>query len=107
MSRLINLIAKGDLTEPIAKKVLAEMFDTGKGPDTIIEEKDLKPVSDNSLIDTILDEIASENPEAVSQIKAGETKPIDFLLGQVMRKTKGKANPKFVRERIVKRFNIE
>jgi aspartyl-tRNA(Asn)/glutamyl-tRNA(Gln) amidotransferase subunit B len=107
MSRLINLIVKGDLTEAIAKKVLAEMFETGKKPDIIVEEKDLKPVSDDSLIDKIIDEVTSENPEAVSQIKAGETKPIDFLLGQVMRKTKGKANPKDVRERILKRFIVQ
>ena len=106
MSRLINLIAKGDLTESIAKKVLAEMFSTGKGPDRIVEEKDLKPVSDDSLIDTILDEVAGENPEAVAQVQAGETKPIDFLLGQVMRKTKGMANPKLVRKKIIKRFKV-
>ena len=107
MSSLINLIVKGDLTEAIAKKVLAEMFSTGEGPEKIIEDKDLKPVSDDSLIDTILEEVANENPDAISQIKAGETKPIDFLLGQVMRKTKGKVNPKDVRERILKRFIVQ
>ena len=107
MSRLINLIVKGDLTETIAKKVLSEMFSTGKDPDRIVEEKDLKPVSDDSLIDNILDEVSEENPEAISQIKAGETKPIDFLLGKVMSKTKGKANPKAVREMIIKKFKID
>ena len=106
MSRLINLIAKGDLTEPIAKKVLTEMFNTGKGPDKIMEEKDLKPVADDTIIDTIIDEVAGENPEAISQIKAGETKPIDFLLGQVMRKSKGKANPKIVKDRIMARYKL-
>ncbi|MBN2420300.1 MAG: Asp-tRNA(Asn)/Glu-tRNA(Gln) amidotransferase subunit GatB [Deltaproteobacteria bacterium] len=106
MARLINLITNGDLTEAIAKKVLSEMFETGKGPDRIIEEKDLKPVSDESLIHKILDEVAGENPDAISQLMAGETKPIDFLLGQVMRKTKGKANPKLVREKIIKKYNI-
>ena len=101
MSRLINLIVEGELTEFIAKTVLSEMFMTGKGPDQIIEEKDLKPVSDDSSIESLLDEVTGENPEAVAQIKAGETKPIDFLMGQVMKKTKGKANPKVVREKIV------
>ena len=107
MARFINLIAMGDLTEPIAKRVLGEMFETGKGPDLIIEEKDLRPVSDDSIIERILDEVAQANPETIAQIKAGETKPIDFLLGQVMRKTKGKANPKIVRESIIKRFSNE
>ena len=106
MSRLINLISKGDLTEAIAKTVLSEMFTTGNGPDKVIEEKDLKPVADDSLIDSILDEVEQENPDAISQIKAGDTKPIDFLLGQVMRKTKGKANPKMVKDKILKRFEV-
>lgn len=106
MARLINLIVKGDLTEAIAKKVLAEMFTTCKGPDEIIKEKDLKPVADDSLIEAILDEVEKENPDAVSQIKAGDTKPVDFLLGQVMKKTKGKANPKIVREMMKDRFKV-
>jgi aspartyl-tRNA(Asn)/glutamyl-tRNA(Gln) amidotransferase subunit B len=106
MSRLINLIAKGDLTEAIGKKVLAEMFSTCKGPDEIIKEKDLKPVADDSLIEAILDEVAKENPDAINQIKAGDNKPIDFLLGQVMKKTKGKANPKAVREMMKDRFKV-
>jgi aspartyl-tRNA(Asn)/glutamyl-tRNA(Gln) amidotransferase subunit B len=101
-----NLIANGDLTEAIAKKVLAEMFTTCKGPDEIIKEKDLKPVADDSLIETILDEVIKENPDAISQIKAGDTKPVDFLLGQVMKKTKGKANPKIVREMMKERFKV-
>ncbi|MFC1840342.1 Asp-tRNA(Asn)/Glu-tRNA(Gln) amidotransferase subunit GatB [Thermodesulfobacteriota bacterium] len=105
MSRLINLISGDELTESMGKKVLSEMFETGQRPDKIIEEKDLKTVSDDSFIESILDEITEENPEVVSQIKAGETKPIDFLMGQVMRKTKGKADPKKVREMIIKRFN--
>ncbi len=104
MAKLINLIAKGDLTDSIGKKVLSEMYETGKDPDTIVEEKDLKPVSDDSLIEKILEEVANENPEAVAQIKAGETKPIDFMMGQVMRQTKGKANPKAVRETILKKY---
>jgi len=106
MSRLINLMARGELTESIGKTVLSEMFKTGEGPDKIIEEKDLKPVSDDSLIESIVDEVMQENPEAVSQIKSGETKPIDFLMGQVMRKTKGKANPKAVRKKIIEKCKV-
>jgi aspartyl-tRNA(Asn)/glutamyl-tRNA(Gln) amidotransferase subunit B len=106
MSRLINLISGDELTESIGKKVLSEMFETGKGPDQVIEEKDLKPVSDDSFIESLLDEITENNPEAVSQIKAGETKPIDFLMGQVMKKTKGKADPKKVRKKIIERCKI-
>ena len=67
---------------------------------------DIKVNQRQSLIDTIIDEVAGENPEAISQIKAGETKPIDFLLGQVMRKSKGKANPKIVKDRIMARYKL-
>jgi len=106
MARLINLITSGDLTEAMAKKVLSEMFSTCKAPDEIIKEKDLKPVADDSLIEAILDEVTKENPDAINQLKTGDNKPIDFLLGQVMKKTKGKANPKNVREMVIKRFTV-
>ncbi|NLA75531.1 MAG: Asp-tRNA(Asn)/Glu-tRNA(Gln) amidotransferase subunit GatB [Deltaproteobacteria bacterium] len=104
MARLINLVAKGDLTEVIAKKVLAEMFSTSKGPDEIVKEKGLKPLTDDSLIEKIMDEVERENPDAILQIKAGDTKPVDFLIGQVMKKTKGKANPKIVRDIMKEKF---
>jgi aspartyl-tRNA(Asn)/glutamyl-tRNA(Gln) amidotransferase subunit B len=93
-ARLINLISSGDITESIGRTVLEEMFKTGSDPDTIIDEKGLKPISDDKTLKAILEEIISKNPGAVDQIKAGETKPIDYLMGQVMRHTKGKADPK-------------
>ena len=74
------------------------MFRTGKNPKTIIEAKGLKPIQDVDLLDKILDEVIGENPDAVSKIKQGITKPIDFLVGQVMKKTRGKAPAKKVRE---------
>ena len=101
-ARLINLISSGDITESIGRTVLEEMFKTGSGPDVIIDEKGLKPISNDAILKVILEEIISANPEAASQIKAGETKPIDFLMGQVMRKTKGKADPIKVRDLIQK-----
>jgi len=78
------------------------MFKIGYDPDTIIDEKGLKPISDDKTLKAILEEIISKNPGAVDQIKAGENKPIDFLMGQVMKKTKGKADPKKIRKLIQK-----
>ena len=101
-ARLINLISSGDITESIGRTVLEDMFKTGSDPDTIIDEKGLKPISDDKTLKAILEEIISKNPGAVDQIKAGETKPIDFLMGQVMKKTKGKADPKKIRKLIQK-----
>jgi len=99
-ARLINLISARTITEPIGRTVLAEMFKTGKAPATIIDEKDLNPIQDDGTLDKILEKIISQNQQPVAQIQAGETKPIDFLMGQVMRETSGKANPQKVREMI-------
>ena len=104
-SKLINLISKGVVTERIGRTVLEEMFKTGTDPDSIIEEKGLKPIDDDETLGKMLDLVISDNPEAVEQIKAGETKPIDYLLGQVMRQTKGKANPKKVRDLIINKLS--
>jgi len=103
-SQLINLTDKGDITDSIGRTVLYEMFRTGKNPETIIETKGLKPIQDVDLLDKILDEVIGENPDAVSKIKQGITKPIDFLVGQVMKKTRGKAPAKKVRELVQKKL---
>jgi aspartyl-tRNA(Asn)/glutamyl-tRNA(Gln) amidotransferase subunit B len=103
-ARLINLISSGEITESIGRTVLLEMFKTGNDPETIIEEKGLNTISDDKLLKAILKEILAKNPEAVKQIKAGETKPIDFLMGQIMRHTKGKADPKKIKNLIRKKL---
>ena len=105
-SQLINLITKGDITESIGRTVLEEMFETGGSPNSIIDEKGLKPIQDTDLLVKILDEVISENPEAVGQIRKGLTKPIDFLIGQVMKKTSGRANPKKAGELLRKRLVV-
>ncbi len=100
LSRLIDLISSGDITETIGKTVIVEMFKSGFSADEIIKAKDLKPLSNDSELEKILDEVFNENPNVIEQIRAGETKPVDFLVGQVMKKTRGKANPVKVREMI-------
>ena len=100
--RLIELVSKGEITEAIGRTVLSEMFGTGKGPDSVIEEKGLKPIEDNETLIKAVEETIKENPEAAVQIKAGGTKPVDFILGRVMKKTRGKADPKKVRDLIGK-----
>jgi aspartyl-tRNA(Asn)/glutamyl-tRNA(Gln) amidotransferase subunit B len=101
-ARLINLISSGEITESIGRTVLLEMFKTGTDPETIIEEKGLKTISDDKLLKAILEEILAKNPEAVKQIKAGESRPVDFIMGKVMRKTRGKADPKKIKKLIRK-----
>ncbi len=103
-STLINLISKGDITDQIGRTVLEIMFETGGDPESIINKKGLRPIQDQERLERVLNEVMSENPEAVKKIKEGMTNPIDFLIGQVMKKTEGKANPKKVREIIHKKF---
>jgi len=103
-SQLINLITKGDITENIGRTVLEEMFKTGADPDAVIAEKGLKPIQDLDILARMLDEVTAENPDVVAQIKGGMTKPADFLIGQVMKKTRGKADPKSVRKLINEKF---
>jgi aspartyl-tRNA(Asn)/glutamyl-tRNA(Gln) amidotransferase subunit B len=99
-ARLINLISSGEITDSIGRTVLLEMFKTGNDPETIIEEKGLKTISDDKLLKAILEEILAKNLEAVKQIKAGESRPVDFIMGKVMKKTKGKADPKKIKKLI-------
>ena len=99
-AHLVNLISQGEITEKIGRTVLDEMFATSKKPEIIIEEKALRPIQDTETLEKILLEIFEEHPNVAAQVKSGDTKPIDFIIGQVMRRTKGKANAKIVRDLI-------
>lgn len=103
-STLINLIAEGDITDSIGRTVLEEMFKRGSNPESIIKEKGLKPIQDMDLLVKILEEVIAANPEVVTKIRGGNTKPIEYLIGQVMKKTRGKANPKKVKKLVHKRL---
>ncbi|MGE5840665.1 MAG: Asp-tRNA(Asn)/Glu-tRNA(Gln) amidotransferase subunit GatB [Deltaproteobacteria bacterium] len=92
-STLVNLIAKGEVTERMARTILEEMFEKGVSPEAVIESKGLKPIQDTAALERIVDEVLAKNPEPVARIKAGNRKPLDFLIGQVMKNTRGKADP--------------
>jgi aspartyl-tRNA(Asn)/glutamyl-tRNA(Gln) amidotransferase subunit B len=104
-AELVNLVSQGQVTAGIGREILDDMFKTGEAPNTIIDKKGLKPIQDENRLETLLDEVMDENPEVVSQIEEGNLKPIDFLVGQVMRKSKGKANPKSVIKLIHRKLN--
>jgi aspartyl-tRNA(Asn)/glutamyl-tRNA(Gln) amidotransferase subunit B len=101
-AQLVNLISQGEITDKIGRTVLEEMFETRTDPESIINKKGLKPIQDTDSLLKVLDKVMADHPEVVKQIKAGETKPIGFLIGQVMSITVGKANPKKVKELIDK-----
>lgn len=102
LNQLVARIAEGVISGKIAKKVFQAMWNNEGTPDEIIESKGLKQVSDTSLIDAAVAEVVAEFPDQVDQYRAGKEKILAFLVGQVMKRTKGKANPAMVNEAIRK-----
>ncbi len=96
LGELIGLIEKGTISGKIAKTVFKEMVETGKEPQKIVEEQGLVQISDEGAIKAIIDKVVENNPQSVADFKAGKEKAIGFLVGQVMKETKGKANPGLV-----------
>jgi aspartyl-tRNA(Asn)/glutamyl-tRNA(Gln) amidotransferase subunit B len=93
---LLKLINSGTISGKIAKGVLEEMYQTQQLPDSIIEKKGLKQITDSSAIEKIVDGIIESNPSQVEEFKGGKEKVIGYLVGQVMQASKGKANPSLV-----------
>ncbi len=95
---LIDLVADGTLSGRLAKEVFDEMWKTGKQAAEIVEEKGLKQISDSGEIEAIVAKIVAENAGQVEQFRSGNEKVIGWFVGQVMKATQGKANPKLVNE---------
>lgn len=95
---LVKLHKEKKISGTVAKQVLEECFETGKSPNDIVAEKDLEQVSDEGEIGKVIKTVIAANPAVANQIKAGKEPAIKFLVGQVMRETKGKANPKIAEE---------
>ena len=96
MAELIELIEKGTISGAIAKKVLDKMFEEAKTPTEIIKENGWIQISDEGAIKEVVEKIISQNPQSVSDYKAGKEKALGFLVGQAMKETKGKANPQML-----------
>jgi len=96
-AEFITLIYTGAISSKIAKQVLSEMFSTGADPTHIIEGKGLTQITDEAEIGKIIKAVISKNPKAVQDFKKGKETAIQFLIGQIMAQTKGKANPQIVR----------
>lgn len=96
LAELLELIDKGTISGKIAKSVIEEMYASGKDPSSIIKEKGLAQISDESALGAIIEEIVAANPQSVEDYRAGKERAIGFLVGQVMKATKGQANPGLV-----------
>jgi aspartyl-tRNA(Asn)/glutamyl-tRNA(Gln) amidotransferase subunit B len=101
---MLRLIEKGVISGKIAKTVFEDMYKTGKHAETIVKEKGLVQISDEAGIEKIVDEVLQKNPKEVERFKSGETKLMGFFVGQVMKETRGKANPKIVNELLRKKL---
>jgi len=104
---LVDLIAKveeGQVSNLVGKEVLTFMLDEAKDAEDIIKEKGLAQVSDDSALFVIIDEVIAQNPAVVEQIKSGKPNAAGFLVGQAMKKSGGRANPKKLNELITRRI---
>ena len=105
LSKLINLIKDGTISGKIAKSVFEIMRDGDKDPISIVEEKGLKQQSDPKELENLINKVIAENPKNVEAYKSGKDKLFGFFVGQVMKNSNGKANPKLVNEILKKKLN--
>ncbi|MFY9461783.1 MAG: Asp-tRNA(Asn)/Glu-tRNA(Gln) amidotransferase subunit GatB [Candidatus Sungiibacteriota bacterium] len=105
LAELITYVALGKLSQPAAKEVLKIMFESGADPSVIADEKNLWQVSDTGELDNIVSKVIAENEKTVAEIKAGKTQALQFIVGQVMKESKGKANPQMIQELIKKHLS--
>ena len=102
LAGLVKLILDGTISGKIAKVVFDEMLATGKAAEVVVKEKGLIQISDEGAIKKMCEEAIGENPKAVEEFKAGKERALGALVGAVMKKSKGKANPQLVNEILIK-----
>ena len=104
LDELVNLIDGGTISGKQGKEVFAEMFASGKNAAAIVKEKGIEQLSDLSAIEKLCDEAIAANPKPVADFKAGNVASLNFLKGQVIKFSKGKANPQLVGEILEKKL---
>lgn len=104
MAGLVELIDKGTISGKIAKSVFEEMYSSGKTPADIVKDKGLEQVSDTGAIEKMIDDIMAANPAQLEQYRAGKEKLFGFFVGQVMKASKGQANPQVLNDLLKKKL---
>jgi aspartyl-tRNA(Asn)/glutamyl-tRNA(Gln) amidotransferase subunit B len=102
---LSNLVETAVVSGTMAKTVLYECFDTERPPSEIVKEKGLSQISDTDALEKVADDVIAKHPKEVERFKAGDQKLLGFFVGQVMKATKGKANPQMVNELLKKKLS--
>ncbi|WP_457576642.1 Asp-tRNA(Asn)/Glu-tRNA(Gln) amidotransferase subunit GatB [Desulfomarina sp.] len=105
LGSLISMVEKGTISGKIAKTVFLDMMDTGKDPHLIVKEKNLLQVSDEGELRALVQEIVAANPSQAEDFREGKTKLMGFFVGQLMKRTKGKANPQMANKLFADELN--
>lgn len=102
LGELVKLVDEGAISGKIAKDVFETMVETGDSPSVIVEREGLTQISDASAIEALVRGVIEENPDQVAELKAGKDKVLGWMVGQVMKASRGQANPKLARETLVR-----
>ncbi|MGE6259864.1 Asp-tRNA(Asn)/Glu-tRNA(Gln) amidotransferase subunit GatB [Heyndrickxia sporothermodurans] len=105
LAGMIQLIEKGTISSKIAKTVFKELVEKGGDPETIVKEKGLVQISDEGALLKIIDEVLASNQQSIDDFKNGKAKAVGYLVGQIMKATKGQANPPLVNKLLVQELN--
>lgn len=105
LANLIKVIGEGKISRTAGKEVFEELIATDKSPGTIIKEKGLTQISDSGELEKMVSEVLEQNPQAIEDYKNGKKQAVGFLVGQVMKASKGKANPQTTKDIIEKKLN--
>jgi aspartyl-tRNA(Asn)/glutamyl-tRNA(Gln) amidotransferase subunit B len=106
LGALVRMIDGGKISGKQGKDVLVEMFASGKGAETVVAERGLVQVSDTGEIDAIIEQVLASNPQQLGQYRAGKETLFGFFVGQIMKASKGKANPKVVNDRLREKLKL-
>ncbi len=105
LANLVKMIDSGQISGKQAKSVLVEVFATGKGPDEVAKEKGLEQISDTGELEGVVEQVIADNPDVAGKVRGGQVNAIGFLVGQVMKVTRGRANPglvnKLLKEKLI------
>lgn len=106
LADLILMVKDGKINNNTGKKVLRDMFETGKSPEIIVKEQGLIQISDEGTLEEIVERILDANPQSIEDYKNGKDRAIGFLMGQIMKETKGKANPQMVNKMLLDKISL-
>ena len=105
LAEMINMISKNIISGKIAKEILPELIENNISPKNLVEEKGLAMISDSASILPIIDQLIIEYPKEVESFKNGKTKLLGFFVGQLMKRTRGKADPKLANKLLSEKLN--